>query len=724
MKSTSTATVHASRRSFIGGGAALVIGLSLPGRARGAASAAGATAPRLEANAFVRIGQDDLVTIVIKHIEFGQGAATGLATIVADELDADWAQVRIEFAPNNDALYKNLAFGTMATGGSSGMRNSWMQMRNAGAAARAMLVEAAAKRWRVPAETIEVSRGVVSAPGRSARFGELVGDAATLTPPASPRLKTPDQFTLIGKEIPRLDSRIKCDGTAEFTLDVALPGMVHAAILHPPAFGGKVARIDDTAALASPGVLAVKPVPQGVAVFAKSFYEALKGRSALDVQWDLAAAETRSTEQIFAAAEMLARTPGKIIEQSGDVDAGFAQAAHRLEATYRFPYLAHAPMEPLDAVMQVKDGDLDVWMGAQFQVMDTKAIAQAVGVAPDRARLHERYAGGSFGRRATMALDFAREAGAVCKAWGGSEPVKFVWTRENDIMGGFYRPQMVHRLRGAIDADGKISCWDQTVAGQSFVLGSPMGAAAEKRGYDDSMLEGSSDLAYRLGAHRLGVQVLKCGVPTNFWRSVGFSHNSYVVETFLDELLALGGRDAVQGRLELIEDPRLRGVIERVTATSGYGRRLPEGHAFGVASVKSFKSYVAQIVEVSVGADGLPVVHKVWCAVDCGVPINPGVIRAQIEGGIGFALGHVLYAEIEMTEGGLVAQRNFDRYRSLRIGEMPDVEVAIIDSSIDPTGIGEPGVPPLGPAVANAWRRLTGYRVRRLPFARRTWDRA
>jgi isoquinoline 1-oxidoreductase beta subunit len=711
-----------TRRSVLGGGVALVLGLILPSGARGAATTS--IAPQLAPNAFVRIGQDNLVTIIVKHIEFGQGAATGLATIVADELDADWDQVRIEFATNNDSLYKNLLFGTMSTSSSTSMANSWMQMRTAGATARALLVAAASQRWGVAAEAITVERGIISTPGHSACFGELVAAAALLVPPEKPHLKTPEQFTLIGKEGTRVDSRAKSDGSARFTLDMALPGMVHAVVLHPPAFGGKVSRIDDTAALVSPGVLAVRPVPQGVAIFARSFYEAMRGRSALIVEWDLSHAETRSSEQIFAAAEALVQTPGKIVEQTGDVEAGLATASRRLEATYRLPYLAQAPMEPLDAVIRAKDGRLDIWMGSQMPVRETNAIAETMGIGPDRAVMHECYAGGSFGRRATVGMDFGREAGQVCKAWGGPEPVKFAWTREDDIMGGFYRPQMVHRLRGAIDAAGRITAWDQIVAGQSFIFGSQFTATVEKLGYDSIMIEGSSELGYRFGAHRLSTQVLACGVPTSFWRSVGFSHNSYVVETFLDELLALGGRDAVQGRLALIDDPRMRAVIERAAAISGYGRRLPEGRALGVACVKSFKTYTAQVVEVSRGTDGLPVVHQVWCAVDCGIAINPGVIRAQIEGGIGFALGHALYAEIELGEGGLVQQRNFDSYRSLRIGEMPDIEVAIIASAVEPSGIGEPGVPPLGPALANAWRRLTGFRVRRLPFARRAWDLA
>ncbi len=702
-------TATATRRDILTGTGALLLGVVLPLKAR----AAPATA--LTPNAFLRIAPDDSITIVIKHIEFGQGIATGLATVVADELDADWSRVQIEFAPNNDALYKNLRMGTMGTGGSTGMLNSFTQMRVAGAQARVMLVTAAARRWKLPESAITVSNGRVTAGRHHATFGQLAKEAATLTPPAEPKLKNAADFTLIGKPIPKLDSRSKVTGEAKFTMDVILPGMIHAAILHPPKFGATVASVDDKGARAIPGVLKVATVPTGVVVYARDFYTALKGRAALAVTWDESSAETRSTEQLFAAAEALTATPIKPIVDKGDTS---ATTAKTLEATYHLPHLAHAPMEPLDAVVRHRDGRIDVWMGAQFQSRETNAVADILGVPQENATLHQCYAGGSFGRRATSGMDFAREVGHVCKAWGGPEPIKFVWTRENDLAGGFYRPLMLHKLRGTLDAQGNIAAWDHIIAGQSFTFNGPYGDAARKRGYDTGMVEGAMEPGYDFPAQRLAVHVLEAGVPTNWWRSVGHSHTGFVVESFVDELLALGGKDAVAGRLALMTDPRSRAVLETAAKMADWPHPSAPDRAVGVAVVASFRSYVAQIVEVSRGRAGLPRVHNVWCAVDCGIPVNPDVIRAQIEGGIGFALGHALHAEITLGEGGNVQQRNFDTYHSLRIGEMPEVAVTVINSPADPTGIGEPGVPPLAPAIANAWRKLTGQSVRRLPFAR------
>ena len=696
------------RRDMLVAGGALLLGVALPLRARAAAASVS-----LAPNAFLRIDADDRITIVIKHVEFGQGIATGLATVVAEELDADWDKVAIEFASNNDALYKNLRMGTMGTGGSTGMLNSFMQMRVAGAQARAMLVTAAARRWKVP------ENGVVSAGRRRATFGALAADAAAIPPPAEPPLKAPGAFTLIGKPLAKPDTRAKVIGEARFTMDVILPGMIHAAILHSPRFGARVGAVDDAAARAIPGVLKVAAVPSGVVVYARDFYTALKGRAAIAVTWDDSKAEMRSSEELFAATAALAARPSdKPVVATGDVEAALAASARTIEARYLFPYLAHAPMEPLDAVVQHREGRVDVWMGSQFQARETIAVAEALGVAPEKAKLHQCYAGGSFGRRATSGMDFAREVGEVCKAWGGPEPIKFVWTRENDLAGGFYRPMMVHRLRGAVDAGGSISAWDHVIAGQSFVFGGPYGPAAVKRGYDNAMVEGALEPGYAFPARRLSAHVLESGVPTNWWRSVGHSHTGYAVEAFVDELLALGGKDAVAGRLALMPDARGRAVLSAAARMAGWPHASAPDRALGVAVVNSFRSYVAQVAEVSRGRGGMPKVHRVWCAVDCGIAVNPDVIRAQIEGGIGYALGHVLHAELTLGDGGVVMERNFDAYRSLRIGEMPEVIVSILPSTADPTGIGEPGVPPLGPAIANAWRKLTGQSVRRLPFAR------
>lgn len=705
-----------NRRDFIGS-SGLVIGLTLTAGKATAAAAAGPGAKPFAPNAFVRIGADNLVTVVVKHIEFGQGPATGLTTIVADELDADWGQMRIEFAGANDPLYKNLYFGTMGTGGSTAMANSWMQMRNAGASARAMLVEAAAKRWGVPAADITVAKGVVSHGSHKATFGELAADAAALPVPAKPVLKTPDRFTLIGRDLPKVDTVAKSDGSAVFTMDIVRPDMVTSVIAHPPAFGATLAALDDTAALAVPGVVAVRKLPQGAVVYAKDAHAAMKGRAALKAEWDFAKAESRSSEAMFRTYAEAAKGPGTVSKKVGDVDAAMKGAAKSIEATYFFPFLAHAPMEPLDAVIEVKGDKCDVWMGSQFQVGEMGAIAQVLGIPFENLTLHEQYAGGSFGRRAQPDAGFAVEAASAAKAYGRPGAVKHLWTRENDIRGGRYRPLAVHHLRGGIDAAGKIAAWDQNVAIQSFVLGTPMEKIAAPTGIDTNMYEGVGTDDYAFANARTASVQMQNGVPTLWWRSVGHTHTAYATETFIDELLAMGRQDAVEGRLALLKEPRAKGVLTRVAELAKWGAKPAGGRARGVAVHKSFNTYVAQIAEVSKGADGLPRVHKVWCAVDCGVAINPNVIRAQMEGGIGYGLGHALYAEVVLGEGGRIAQGNFDGYRSLRINEMPEVEVAIIKSAENPTGVGEPGLPCIAPATANAWRALTGKPVRRLPFA-------
>jgi isoquinoline 1-oxidoreductase beta subunit len=698
-----------TRRGFLQS-TGLVLGMMLP---LGNAKAAQAGAP-FAPNAFVRVSPDNLVTVIIKHVEFGQGPATGLATLVADEMDADWNQIRVEMSPANDPLYKNLMFGTMGTGGSTAIGNSWMQMRSAGASAKAMLVEAAAKRWGVPTSAIKVSKGVVSSGSRKASFGELAADAATLKPPEKPVLKTPDQFTLIGRDTPKVDSVAKTNGTAMFTMDIQRPNMVHSAIAHPPAFGGTVKSVVDTAALAVPGVLAVRTIPQGVVVYAKDGYAARKGAAALDVTWDLSRAEKRTSEELYAQFAQASEAPGKQVEKTGDTAAALKGAAKKLEAVYQFPYLAHAPMEPLDAVIEMNGDRLDVWMGSQFQVGELTAICATLGVPFEKASLHQQFAGGSFGRRATPTMEFAVEAAAAFKAWGKG-PVKHVWSRENDIRGGRYRPLTVHTIRGGLDSVGNITAWDQVVAAQSFFKGTPMEGMGIRNGVDDALTEGIAE-SYKFANQYVGQHIMEGGVPTLWWRSVGNTHTAYAVETFVDQLLEMAGKDPVAGRLALMEDERTKAVLAKAAEIAGWGKPSPAGRARGVAAWKSFGSYVAQVAEVSKGADGLPKVHKVWCAVDCGIAVNPNVIRAQMESGIGYGLGHALYSEVELGEGGIVKQENFDTYRSLRIAEMPEVEVAIIASGKDPTGVGEPGLPPIAPAVANAWRKLTGKAVRRLPF--------
>lgn len=711
-----------TRRRFLQGSAAVSVGLLIGfdlrvGRA--AAQPGGAFAP----NAFLRIAPDNTVTIIAKHIEFGQGTYTGLATILAEELDADWSQVRVESAPADAARYNNLLFGAVqGTGGSTAMANSWEQLRKAGAMARAMLVAAAAREWGVPTAEIAVSNGVLShaQTGRRATFGDLALKAAAVPPPADVKLKDPKDFTLIGRRVPRLDSRSKTDGSAVFTMDVYLPDMLTAVIARPPRFGAKVRAFDASAALQVKGVTDVVQVPAGVAILAGNFWAARKGREALKIDWDESGAEGRGSEELFAAYRALARQPGASARRDGNPEAAIAGAARVFEAVYEFPYLAHAPMEPLDCVVRLASGGCEVWAGSQLQTVDQAVVAAVVGLPSEKVQVHTLLAGGSFGRRATPNGDVAGEAASIAKAMAGRQPVKLVWTREDDITGGRYRPLYVHRLRAGLDPAGRIVGWEHRIVGQSILKGTAFESSMVKNGIDGTSVEGASNLPYDIPSISVELHTTEVGVPVLWWRSVGSTHTAFSTETFLDELAHAAGRDPVDLRRALLKNhPRHLGVLELAAQKAGWGQPLPPGRARGVAVHESFHSFVAQVAEVSVGPEGLPKVERVVCAVDCGIAINPDVIRAQMEGGIGYGLGGALWSEITLVQGR-VQQSNFDTYRPLRIEDMPEVEVHIVPSAAAPTGVGEPGVPPIAPAVANALFHLTGRRVRRLPFARLT----
>lgn len=661
--------------------------------------------------AFVKIGTDDTVTVLSKHIEFGQGPFTGLATLVAEELDADWSQMRAVHAPADDTLFANLYFGVQGTGGSSSIANSWEQYRTAGATARAMLVAAAAEEWQVAASEIAVAKGLVShkASGRSSGFGALADKAALQPPPRAPRLKDPKDFVLIGKDLPKLDSEAKSTGKAVFTLDVLADDMLVAVVRHADHFGAAVASFDDSEARKVAGVVDIKQVGAGVAVIANDTYSALKGRDALKVEWDLSKAERRSSSTLEVDYAKMLGENGLQATDNGDVERAFSgDGVQSMEAQIVFPFLAHAPMEPLDAVfVPASDGTLDVYAGAQFPSGDHQVAAKVLGLDLAKVRLNVQLAGGSFGRRAQAGSPYMSEAAEVFKASGGKRPLKHMWTREDDLRGGFYRPMYLHKMRGGIDKDGKIVAWDQTIVGQSI-----MG----KADLDESSVEGASNLPYAIANLRVQAHNVPLAIPPLWWRSVGHTHTGFAVESFVDELLQKAGKDPVEGRLAMLTDERFSGVLKRAAEMADWGGTIPEGRQRGIALVKSFGTYVAQVVEVSRNADGSPRVHKVWCATDCGIAVNPNVVKAQMEGGIGYGLGAVLFDEITLGEGGKIAQSNFHDYRSLRINEMPDVEVSLIASTEKPSGVGEPGVPPIGPAVANAWRRLTGEAVRRLPI--------
>jgi isoquinoline 1-oxidoreductase beta subunit len=704
-----------NRRDFVRVGVAVGGGLFVSITGCGPKAASTATGP-FAPNAFVRLDPDGTVTIIAKHLEMGQGTYTGLATIVADEMDADWAKVKVEGAPNDTEKYKNLAFGIMGTGGSSAIANSWEQHRKAGATARAMLVAAAAKQWGVAASELTTEPGVVvhAKSSRRAEYGSLAGVAAAMTAPENVTLKDPKDFRYIGKASAgtRVDSKAKSTGAATFTQDVRLEGMVTAVVAHSPLFGGTVKSFDATKAKAVAGVTDVVQIPTGVAVLADSLWSARRGRDALSIEWDQSGANTLGTAEIAAQYRELAGKPGVELRKDGDAEAALGKAAKTVEAVYEFPFLAHACMEPLNCVVQLGPSGCELWYGAQFQTPDTGAVAAVTGLKPEQVKINMLFAGGSFGRRANGKADYVVEAASIAKAIAGRVPIKLVWTREDDTNAGYFRPAFLHRMRGGLDGQGNPVAWWQRIVGQSISEGTPF---MPPDGKDPASFEGAADHPYQVANVLVDLHTPKVGIPVQWWRSVGHTHTGFAVEMFIDELAHAAGKDPVEFRRGLLaKEPRRLGVLNLAAEKAGWGTPLPAGRARGVAVHKSFNSYVAEVAEVSL-VGGRPKVHRVVCAVDCGIAVNPDVIAAQMESGIAYGLGAALYGKIDIDKGKVVSS-NFDRYRVLRMSDMPAVEVHILQSTEAPTGVGEPGVPPIGPAVANALLALTGKPVRRIPL--------
>ncbi len=722
-----TDAVRPSRRTFLKAAGAvaafgLTIGFEWAGTGRRALAATTMPDATFAPNAFLRVAPDNSVTVIAKHVEMGQGAYTGIATIVAEELDANWQDVRVESAPADAKRYANLAFGTVqGTGGSSAMANSWMQLREAGAKARAMLISAAAAQWQVPASELTARDGSVhhAATNRTATYGSLASAAARLPVPDKVALKSPKDFRLIGHQLPRVDVPPKTDGTAQFTLDVTFPGMLVALLQRPPLFGATVKSFDASAAKAVPGVVSVVQVPGGVAVVAKGFWAAKQGRDALKIEWDDSKAEKRSSDAIMAEYRQLAEQPGASARKDGDATQALAGAAKKISATYSFPYLAHAPMEPLDAVVKLTADSCEIWAGDQFQTVDQSNAARTAGLDPQQVKIHTLYAGGSFGRRANTRSDYIVEAVSIAKALGANgTPVKLQWTREDDIHGGLYRPMYFHKLDAGLSADGKLVGWRHRIVGQSILAGTPFASVMVKNGIDATSVEGAANMAYAIPNISVELSTTQTGVPVLWWRVVGSSHTAFAVEAFIDEAAHAAGKDPFVFRRDLLaHEPRMRAVLELAAEKAGWdpAKPLPKGRGRGIAVAEAFKTFVAQVAEVSLDKDGNVKVERVVCAVDCGTPINPDVIAAQMEGGIGFGLGAVLHSAITLKDGK-VEQNNFDGYQVLRIAEMPKVEVHIVQSGEAPTGVGEPGVAPVGPAVANAIFAATGKRVHSLPF--------
>ncbi len=696
-------------------GAGFTLAMTLPG-----CVAAGFTPDvaegELMANAFVRISPDNTVTIIIKHIEFGQGTFTGLATIAAEEMDADWAQIVSEAAPANRKLYANGSWGTQGTGGSTAIANSYMQMREAGASARHMLVAAAAQQWSVPASQIIVSKGVVShKSGVSASFGELAEAASNQPVPDKVNLKDPKDFILIGLDnLPRKDLG-KTDGTAIFTQDIKLPGMLTAVVAHPPRFGAKVKSFSKKKATAVKGVVNVVEVPNGVAVIADTFWNAKKGRDALTIDWDYSEAMTESSVELMQRYRKVGDDEGLKANTHGDLDGAFKRAVKIIEADYEFPYLAHATMEPMNCVVQITDDGVEVWNGSQSPTGDQLGIAAALWTLPGNVKVNTLFAGGSFGRRSNKNSDYVVETAHIAKQNGQPVPIKLVWTREDDTNAGYFRPMYFHKLRAGLDSQGKIIAWQHKIVGQS-VMSDSVYAAFITNGIDNTSVEGATSLPYTIPNFEVQLKTVESQVPVLWWRSVGSTHTAYSTEAFMDELAAAAGQDPlVFRRAHLGDDPRYKAVLDLAAEKSDWGSALPANRSRGVAVHKSFGSYVAQVAELVVDGQGQYKVDKVVCAVDCGVAINPDIIRAQMEGGIGYGLSPALMSEITIDNGAVV-ESNFDAQKVVRMRDMPTVDVHIIASAEPPTGVGEPATPVIAPAVANALFSLSGKVRHKLPL--------
>jgi isoquinoline 1-oxidoreductase beta subunit len=702
-----------TRRDFLKGSAAatgaLVIGFTIPAVTRfgDAAAAAPATGSSFAPNAFLRIAPNGQITVVSGLSEMGQGVHTGIASLVAEELDADWKSVRLEQAPV-DKAYVNPSFGMQATGGSSSIRGGYLPMRKAGAAARQMLVTAAAAQWGVDAATCRTENGrVYGADGRSLGYGELVAAASKLPVPPDPPLKDAKDFRILGKGVPRIDTPAKVNGSAQFGIDVKLPGLLTAVMVHAPVPGAKVVSVDDTAAKAIPGVRKVVQIPQGVAVLADGYWPALKGRDALVVKWDDGPLGTLSSEAISKSLIDATSKPGNVARSEGNVDAPVAKS---LEAVYEAPYLAHACMEPMNCTAWVRPGEAEVWAPTQGPGPHQGIVANLTGLPPEKVQVHTTYLGGGFGRR--FAPDFVLASTLISKAAGA--PVKLVYSREDDTHAWFYRPAAVTRFTAGLDKDGNPVSLLARIAAPSLMIGAGFVKELPK-GIDEQAVEGITDCPYSFPNLRVEYTQTEPGIPVWYWRSVGHSQNAYFLESFIDEIAAATGKDPVEFRRSLLgKQLRLRGALDLAAQKAGWGSPLPQGVHRGVAVASSFGSFVAQVVEVSMDAEGKPRVHRVVAAVDCGMTVNPDIIKRQVEGAIVYGLSAALYGKITFVNGR-VQQSNFDDYPMLRMNEMPRVEVHIVPSTEAPGGIGEPGLPPAAPAVINAIFAATGKPVRKLP---------
>jgi isoquinoline 1-oxidoreductase beta subunit len=705
-----------SRRGFLKaagvGTAGLVIGFHVqPAAGQRRPGAAGAPMP--PANAFLRIGKDESVTVLLAHSEMGQGIWTGLAMLIAEELDCEWGRVRCEHAPANAALYGHPTMGMQMTGGSSSTHGEFDRYRNVGATAKDMLIRAAAARWRVAATACKAENGAVTSGGKRLTYGALADEAMKLAPPATVKLKDPKDWKIIGKVVRRLDSPEKVTGRAKFGMDVQMPGLRTALVARAPAFGSKVVKFDPAAALKVPGVEKVVQIGSGVAVVAQHFWAAKLGRDALVVEWTPPPDGGVDTAKYMEKLRKLVTAAGAEVAKHGTVDAGKVAATHT--GVYEVPYLAHAPMEPLNCTVKINtDGTCDIWTGTQAQSLDQQVAGAILGVGPDKIRVHTQFLGGGFGRRANPTQDFVGEAVQVAKAAG--VPVKTVWTREDDIRGGYYRPAYVHQITASVDREGTPIGWDHNVAGQSIMAGTPFEAFVVRGGVDPTSVEGLAESPYlKASARHVTLHSPKLPISVLWWRSVANTHTAFAMECMIDELAHHAKADPLAFRLKLLDGaPRHAAALKLAAEKAGWGSAPPAGRARGLAVHESFRSIVAQCAEVSVEGGRIRV-HKVSCAVDCGTAVNPLGIEAQVQSSVVYGLSAALHGKLDLV-GGAVQQGNFHDYPVLRMFEMPQVSVHIIPSSAPMGGIGEPATAPIAPAVANAVYALTKQRLRALPL--------
>jgi isoquinoline 1-oxidoreductase beta subunit len=698
-------------------GAGLSIGFRVPLRGGDVASAQAVEA--FEPSQWITINHDGIVTITNSVPEMGQGSLTTMPMIIADELDADWSTIRVEQAPANPKLYANPVTGAQAYGGSRGVRDHLQMWRKAGAAARQMLVEAAAKEWGVPVDEIETEPGVVvhRPSGRKLGYGQLVDKASQLPVPENPTLKTPDKFRYIGKKVPRRDMPVKVDGKAVYGFDVVVPGMLIGSIERCPVLGGKVKRFDATAAKAMPGVKDVVQVSNGVAVVATSTWAALSARKALTIEWDEGPLAQTSSAQILRDSAEAAKQPGQVVRKDGDAEKVLAAGGRTHEAVYEVPFLEHACMEPMNCTAHVTKDACEIWAPTQSPGPNQATAAKVTGLPPEKVAIHTTLLGGGFGRRTEQ--DFIIDAVETSKAVGA--PVKVVWTREDDLTHGFYRPATHNVFRAALDDRGMPVAWWNRLVGPGIFLAKGRAKPGE---IDPTAVTGARDLPYDIPNITVEWVLKDFGVPLGFWRSVAVSQNTYITESFIDELAHLAGKDPYEYRRALLDkSPRHKAVLELVATKANWGAPLPPGHGLGIAVSFSFASYAAHAAEVSVAPDGKVRVHRIVCGIDCGIAVNPDQVVAQMEGGAIYALTAALYGEITI-EGGRVQQNNFHAYPMLRINESPAIEVHIVDSGEAPGGLGEPGVPSVAPAVCNAIFAATGKRVRSLPIRSEALKRA